>query len=124
MRCKTVNFKIKAAGSAQVSFASGSVLAADGKGTNVLANMISGVYTIKPKVTIPSAEEVPAEQSTSPSVAAGTPLAPVVSSVTHPDPNKWYSNSNPEFTWELPSGVTADAADVQLAAAELHPLRR
>ena len=103
----TINFKAKANASAQVNFSSSSVLAADGKGTNVLGNMVSGVYTIKPKVTIPPAEQVPAEQYTSPTTSAGTPLAPVISSVTHPDANRWYSNSNPEFTWELPSGITA-----------------
>jgi len=39
-------------------------------------------------------------------VALGIPLAPKVSSPTHPDPEKWYSNNDPEFSWQLPSDVT------------------
>jgi len=38
--------------------------------------------------------------------SVGVPGPPNVSSPTHPDKNKWYSNNNPEFTWQLPSDVT------------------
>ena len=31
------------------------------------------------------------------------PPAPVISSSTHPDENKWYCNRNPTFTWTTPS---------------------
>ncbi|GAI10412.1 unnamed protein product, partial [marine sediment metagenome] len=46
----TITFKAKANASAKVTFSSGSVLAADGKGTNVLDNMVSGTYVIQKKV--------------------------------------------------------------------------
>jgi len=101
----TITFKAKISGSAQVSFSSGSVLAADGKGTNILSNMSGGIYTLKPKVIIPPAEEIPSEEESLP-YTIGVPLAPKVSSPTHPDPDKWYSNNDPEFTWKLPPDVT------------------
>ena len=105
----TITFKAIANASARVAFSSGSVLAADGKGTNLLANMVSGNYVIQPKIIT----EPPEEYNPSPPLA-GAPAAPIVSSSTHPDSDRWYSNNNPEFSWELPSDVTG----VSLA---LHP---
>jgi len=103
-----ITFRAKVSGSVQLSFSSGSVLAADGKGTNILGNMKGGIYTLKPKVIVPSAEKVPPEQEYIPlGVPKGVPQAPIVYSSTHPDPNKWYSNNDPEFSWEVPPGVTA-----------------
>lgn len=104
----TITFKAKASASAQVNFSSGSVLAADGKGTNILANMNGGIYTLKSKIITPPAEELPPEtEYTPPTTPSGTPVAPVISSITHPDPNQWYSNNDPEFSWKIPSDVTA-----------------
>jgi hypothetical protein len=90
----TITFKAKATGNALVSFSSGAVLANDGKGTNVLTNMRDGNYTIQV-----------AEITPSPVHPTQVPEKPVVSSPTHPDPDKWYSNNNPEFNWDLPSDV-------------------
>jgi len=96
-RAKTATFE-----TATVSFGGGSVLADDGKGTNVLTNMGSGVYKlIAREITpIPPTEEVPEEY-----VPTGVPAAPEVFSSSHPDPNQWYPNKNPEFNWKLPSDV-------------------
>jgi len=90
-----INFKAKTAGTVNVTFASGSVLADDGKGTNVLANMGSGSYTLAFKELTPIPVPPP----------EGVPLVPIVVSPTHPDENKWYSNNNPEFTWKLPYDI-------------------
>ena len=101
-----ITFKAKTAGTTNLTFAAGSVLADDGKGTNILANMGSGTYrlTTREITPLPPTEE---EEEYVPSVIPGqAPVAPVVSSLTHPDENKWYSNNAPEFTWELPSDVT------------------
>jgi len=105
----TISFKGKASASAQVKFSSGSVLAADGKGTNILDNMNGGVYTLKPGVITPPAEEEipPEEEYIPPIIPGGAPVAPVLSSSTHSDPNKWYSNNKPEFSWRLPADATA-----------------
>ncbi len=88
-----ISFRAKASASAEVGFSSGSVLAADGMGTNILASMKGGVYTLKSEIIVPP---IPSE----------APTAPIVSSSTHPDSKKWYSNNDPEFSWQLPSDVT------------------
>ena len=104
----TITFRAKTIASAQVNFSSGSVLAADGKGTNVLSSMNGGIYTLRPEITIPLPDDVPPESEyIPPATPGGVPAAPVPSSITHPDPNNWYSNNNPEFSWKLPLDVTA-----------------
>ena len=97
----TIKFRTKAVGSAPVTFSSASVLANDGKGTNILAKMSSGNYVIQPKKIVPSVP--PVEEYTPP---RNTPAAPIISSPTHPNPEKWYSNSNPKFSWEIPKDIT------------------
>jgi len=98
----TVNFRVKAAGVAALNFSSGSILANDGKGTNILIGLGNAQFSLNVAAVGPQATE-----SISPSVAAGTPLAPKISSLTHPDPEKWYANSNPKFVWSVPSDITA-----------------
>ena len=96
----TINFRAKAAGSALVNFSSGSVLANDGKGTNILTSLGNAQFSLGyvgptvPEATIPSA-------------VSGAPSAPQISSPTHPDPNKWYAKKDAKFTWSLPSDVTS-----------------
>jgi len=104
----SITFKAKANASAKVNFSSGSVLAADGLGTNILARMEGGIYALKTKIISPEPEKVPAEaEYRSPTTSSRAPDAPVIYSNTHPDADKWYSNNNPEFSWEIPSGTGA-----------------
>ncbi len=98
----TINFKAKATGDADLRFSAGEVLANDGQGTNVLQSLSPAKITIMADASGPQA---PA--GTSPSNEAGTPLAPLISSVTHPDPNNWYNDNAPKFSWEVPAGVTS-----------------
>lgn len=98
----TINFKAKRGGTSNVNFISGAVLAADGKATNILARMSGGTYTLKPDIVTPPAEE----EYVPPPTPTSIPLAPIVSSPTHPDPEKWHSNNDPEFSWKLPSDVS------------------
>lgn len=99
----TINFRVKAAGAALVSFSSGSVLANDGSGTNILTSLGNAQFNLGD--TAPSAPAVP--ETITPSAVSGAPSAPKISSPTHPDPNKWYSKKDAKFTWSLPNGVTA-----------------
>jgi len=100
----SITFKAKSGGSAEVKFSSGLVLAADYKGTNILAAMAGGVYTFEPTIIIPSVPEyIPPKNA---------PQAPFVSSPTHPDSERWYSNNDPKFTWK----VTEDIIGVKLLA--------
>lgn len=100
-----INFKAKAAGAATLSFSSGSVLANDGAGTNILSNMNSAVYQLTPAAAGP--EPMPTELIAEKKSEAitGAPPAPQIFSSTHPDTNAWYNNNNPKFSWVLPAGV-------------------
>lgn len=100
-RVITVNFRTKSAGSAVVTFSSGSVLANDGQGTSILSGLGSASYSIDVPVTGPGADE-----ATSPPVTAGTLPGPEINSNTHPDPDSWYPVTVAEFNWDLPAGTT------------------
>jgi len=103
----SIAFKAKTNGTASLNFSSGSVLANDGQGTEILSGMGSASFTIgevKPK---PEPEPSPTpEPSLVPEPAIGVLSAPVISSSTHPDQNKWYINNNPIFSWALPTNAT------------------
>lgn len=99
----TINFKAKIASAAQVSFSSGSILAADGLGTNILSTMSGGVFNLQAKTTTPLATE---EELLPPSIGGAVPEAPIISSPTHPEERKWYNNNDPDFSWQLPSDAT------------------
>lgn len=95
----TINFKAKSAGSAYISFNSGSVLANDGYGTNVLSSLGEANFTINEAEKKPTPEPVvytPGE----------TPTYPVVMSPTHPDPDGWSNIKDPVFIWKNASDTT------------------
>lgn len=92
----TLTFKAKQAGVAALSFTTSSVLANDGKGTNILTGVGTGSFSLG---------SAPAE-STTPAVSSGAPQAPKITSPTHPDPNQWYSKPDATFAWVVPDDVT------------------
>jgi 5-hydroxyisourate hydrolase-like protein (transthyretin family) len=93
-------FRAKTSGTTNLTFASGSVLADDGKGTNILGSLGSGVYNLTAK----EIETVPPEEIT-PQPTAGPPKAPIVSSPDCPDENRWCSNNSPRLEWKLSPDV-------------------
>lgn len=95
----TVNFKARAVGSVPLLFSSGSVLANDGKGTNILTEVENASFRI-------DAIKSEAPEITTPSKAAGVPPAPKIRSLTNPDPDKWYAESDQKFIWDEPEGTT------------------
>lgn len=97
----SVTFKATNAGSPRVSFSKGSVLAADGRGTNVLTTMNGGSFTIAAMGVTPEPEEI---EYVAP---ANTPGAPSITSSTHPDTTKWYTGKNASLSWSVPAGVTS-----------------
>lgn len=99
----TVTFRTKGSGAAKVSITGGSVLANDGKGTNVLTSMGGGTYTMQAATASPEPEEVIVEYV----APANTPAAPTVSSPTHGDQKKWHISTEAVLNWDLPSGVTS-----------------
>ncbi len=96
-----INFRTTSAGTARVSMTSGSVLANDGMGTNVLTNMSGGTFTIQ----APSAQPIP--EVIEYVAPANTPSAPAVQSSSHPDSSGWSTKRTAELSWTLPSGVVA-----------------
>ena len=98
-RLLTITFRAEDAGSTPVNFSSGSVLANDGKGTNILNGFGSANYFLEG-----ARQEQPLQEETPPT--GGVPAAPRISSPTHPDSNKWYSRENAKFVWPLPGGIT------------------
>lgn len=97
----SITFSARNAGNSSVSFQNGAVLAADGRGTNVLTSMSGGSYTI-------AAQDVAPEPETIEYIApANTPARPNITSTTHADPDGWYDGQTAELAWNVPSGVTA-----------------
>ncbi|MDO8264970.1 MAG: cohesin domain-containing protein [Candidatus Parcubacteria bacterium] len=81
----TITFRTVASGKAKISFGKNSrILLNDGKGTDILTTIINGEYNI----IIPP------------------PEGPIVFSPTHPEPNVWYSDANPSFSWEKEAGIS------------------
>jgi hypothetical protein len=100
----SITFKTKAVGTANLRFSAGEILANDGKGTNILQGLGSAQIKV---ITAAVGPQAPTATSAVSESKVGIPFAPVISSPTHIDPNAWYSNNSPKFTWTMPSGVTA-----------------
>jgi hypothetical protein len=83
----TINFRPKAVGTGSLNFAEGKVLANDGDGTDITGSLGTANYTFVPPPPEP----------------AGVPS---ISSPTHPDQNRWYSNNNPQLQWTMPASPT------------------
>lgn len=96
----TITFRAVSSGSHDVSFSDGAVLAADGRGTNILNRMQGASYTIKSESVQPEPEEI--EYVAPPN----TPSAPVVRSDTHAD-GEYTRATSAHLTWQLPTGITA-----------------
>jgi len=97
----SVTFRSVGAGSSRVSFSDGSVLANDGRGTNVLTAMNGGNFTIQAASAAPEPEII---EYIAP---ANTPRAPQITSQSHSDSTKWHTQTNAVLSWTLPAGVTA-----------------
>ncbi len=105
----TVNFIAKSAGSAPITIRSGSVLAHDGSGTNILSSMRSAQFTISPQAETPPAEEEDTpvketEKQTAPATSA--PGTAQISSLTHPSSDGWYSSHNVKLTWKTSNNIS------------------
>ena len=98
----SITFMAKKIGEAKVSYSSGIVLAADGKGTNVFSGSSGGAYIIKEA----KAKEVKKPEEKKEKAKGILPPVPEISSPTHPDKNIWYSNNEPEFVWKLLTDLT------------------
>ncbi len=116
-----VTFRTVAAGTAAVTFSNASVLAADGRGTDVFKNSTPGSFTITaattptptPTPTTPTEETVAEEEEDEGAIIFGDPpRAPEVGSQVFLDPEVWYKATDGIFTWTLPFDVTAVAVEI------------
>lgn len=92
-----ITFKPLGAGTPKVIFKSGSILARDGIGTNILTGMNGATYTVSAPTATPEPEYI---------APPNTPKAPTVTSSTHED-GVWSKNTTATLTWVLPQDVVA-----------------
>lgn len=120
-----VTFRAVADGSGTVNFSTASVLAADGKGTDVYQTSSGATYTIAagavpvtpkptetPKPTTPTNEDKKDEAL----IFGDPPRAPEVGSQAFLDPEVWYKSTDALFTWTLPFDVNAMAIEVSTSS--------
>lgn len=108
----SLKFKALAMGTAQVSFTKASILAADGKGTNVYQSGTPASYTIgaaAPAAAPTTPDTSASDNSDSQGDVVDTgppPIAPTITSPTFPNATSWYATSTAVFMWDLPPDAT------------------
>jgi hypothetical protein len=103
----SVSFKGLTEGKTDLSFSAGSVLAADGKGTDILGAKNGASFTIGAKELAVEPPPAPPAAPTDTGGGGGVkPDAPIVSSPTHSDESLYYNAKKAKFTWDLPPDVT------------------
>ncbi|MEK7638669.1 MAG: cohesin domain-containing protein [Patescibacteria group bacterium] len=116
----TITFRTVAQGAGSVTFSNASVLAADGRGTDVYKNSTGGNYTITGAAT-PTPTPTPPPSSVTPTpntdedeaiIFGDPPRPPEVGSQTFLDPDVWYNKTEGVFTWTLPFDITAVAVEI------------
>ncbi len=118
----SVTFRTLKEGTAAVTFRTSSVLAADGRGTDVFKNATNGSFTIAAATTptptpptptqpveTPEADEEDGDQAI---IFGDPPRAPEVGSPTFLDPELWYNKTEGVFSWTLPFDVNAVAVEI------------
>lgn len=130
----SVTFRTLAEGAGSVSFGTASVLAADGRGTDVLKGKVGGSFTVAVGTTptptpTPAPTPTPTPKPVEPQVGADDgnaalafgdpPRAPEVGSVTFLDPAVWYNKLDGLFTWELPFDVNGLRAEIATSATHV-----
>lgn len=115
----TVTFRTTGEGGGSVGFTKASVLAADGRGTDVYNNGTGGTYTVAAgTVPTPTPTPEPAPTPTEDNddqeaIIFGDPPRPAeIGSQVFLDPDVWYSAVDGLFTWTLPFDVTAVAVEI------------
>ncbi len=106
----TISFSSKKTGDTIVSFSSGNVLAADGKGTNIISGLGKANFSIieakkeEPKEVIKKTKKKEEPKEEKPKGLL--PPMPDANSKTHPKTDQWYSNNEPEFNWKILPDLT------------------
>ena len=115
-----ITFRTVAEGTGAVSISSASVLAADGRGTDVFGTGSGGSYTVAAGTT-PTTEPTPTptptpteepEDGEEAIIFGDPPRSPEIGSQTFLDPELWYNTVDGLFTWTLPFDVNAMAIEI------------
>ncbi len=114
----SITFRAVAAGTGAVTVTNASVLAADGRGTDVYSRSTNGSFSVAaapaptptPTPTPTPSEPTPApadedEESEGAIVFGDPPRAPEIGSKVFLDPETWYSTTEGLFEWEIPFDV-------------------
>lgn len=100
-----VLFKVKKAGTADFSFATGVVTASDGSGANLLKGMHSAAVLISDAAAAPL--EKPVQLVRKPVPAAQVPTKPNVLVQLYPNESEWYNVTSPFWVkWDLPLDIS------------------
>lgn len=103
-RVLTINFKVVAQGEASVKFSSGSVLANDGNGTNILRTIGTASFSLGGS-PVPSVNNIPADDASTRDPRS--PGVPSIVSDDFPDSKIWYAKDSGTFSWKLGDDITA-----------------
>jgi hypothetical protein len=99
-------FKVKGAGTGDITLSDAAITAADGSGSNVLSQNNNLTVALASSV----GKTKPTQIIREPSLAAGSPAKPVISVSLYPDPAKWNNvSANFFISWKLPSDVSGVA---------------
>jgi len=96
----TITFNPKKTGATKITVSKGSVLAADGKGTDVYKN--GG----ESDITITDAAPAPAVDPNADLSGNPPPPAPTLTSLTNPKSDNWYASSTATFNWVDTDDIT------------------
>jgi hypothetical protein len=94
-------FKPLKTGPTTLMVSKGSLLAADGKGTDVYTKGSDASFTIIEATAAPEEEEASVEGG------SGLPIKPAISSPTHPKEAEWYALDKAEYAWKITDDVTS-----------------
>ena len=127
-----VTFRTLKEGSPTISFSNASVLAADGRGTDVYQTSTGATFAIAAAATPAPAPTTPTPAPTAPTPAAepdeeeeggdeaiifgDPPRAPEVGSPAFLDPEAWYATKDGLFKWTLPFDVNAIAIEISTSS--------
>lgn len=119
-----ITFRTVAPGTGAVTFDAASVLAADGRGTDVYTGATDGSYVVTaattptptptptPDTTPTPTPEEPEDDNEEAIIFGDPPRAPEIGSTTFLDPDIWYNETDGVFTWTLPFDVNAVAVEI------------
>lgn len=104
----SIVFNVKKAGDTAVTFTSGSVLAQDGKGTDIVSGYGNANYTlVEPPAEKPKEKPVAKPKAKEKETVRGIlPPKPEINSKTHKEENVWYKDNDPEFSWKMLAELT------------------